>query len=574
MATARRFYVYALSAISLAVLLVGVTMLLDALLSVLGIGSGDVLYGSNQPNREQLTLGAALVAVGLPVWLIHWTIAERGVRGDGAEAEVERSSSLRGLYMAAMLAVLLAVAATRAVELLQDVIYTLGGQASLFGNASSALAGFVVAGVAWLYHLAVRFADWRRGPIHGAGAWLPRLYLYGAAGVGLLGLLASLSGLVDLALRAIFTPGQSLDAVDGTAWWVYPLAADLAPAVVAGVTWLGHWWYAGRLVTESSDRVAAERPARLRLAYFAGITVVLAGVVLVELIEVSQRLLQGALGVQVSDVEPLAVSTLGPVTAAALFAVAWWLHRGWWAADVSAVSRADPERAATAARLDAYGHALLGLAFVGVAAAWLIGLAIQAILGSADLLGGSDFLRTQLSAAAPTLVLGGAVWLWAWSTVLGRWHANPGVEAGSAVRRAALLAVLGASVVGAIGGFGFLFYRLFGALFGVALSSDVATDVSMPVGVVLVAVVAGTAHAMAIRRDQAIRAASAAAESAAPALAAPAEGAPDEADGGVAVVLRLTGPSEAPIRVALAALRRDLPAGYDLEVGEARPQAD
>ncbi len=573
MATARRFYVYALSGISLAVLLVGVTMLLDALLSVLGLGSGDVLYGSNQPNREQLTLGAALVAVGLPVWLIHWTIAERSVRGGGAEAEVERSSALRGLYIAAVLAILLAVAATRAVELLQDAIYGLGGQGSaVFGNPS-ALAGFAAAGSAWLYHLAVRFADWRRGSIHGAGAWLPRLYLYGAVGVSLLGLLASLSGLVDLALRAIFNSGQSLGSVGGAAWWLYPLAADLSAAVVAGGIWLGHWWYAGRLVAESSHRVAAERPARLRLAYFAGIGVVLAGVFLVQLIELSERLLERVLGVQTSNADPLAVSALGPLAAAALFAAAWWLHRGWLMGDTAALSSEDAERAATVARLDGYGHGLLGLAFMGAAAAWLIGLAIQATLGSAVVLVESDLLRTQVAVAAPALVLGAAVWLWGWSRVQGRWQANPTVEAGSAVRRAALLAVLGASVVGAIGGFGFLFYRLFGALFGVTLSSDVATDVSMPVGVVLVAVAAGVAHGMAIRRDQTIRAVAPAESSASPEPEAVA-GAPAGSPAGVAVVLRVTGPSEAPILLALEALRRDLPPGYDLEVAENRPAAD
>jgi hypothetical protein len=573
MATARRLYVYALSGISLAVLLVGVTLLFEVLLSALGIGSGEPLYGGGVANRQQLTLGAALVAVGLPVWLIHWSIAERSVRSGNADADVERSSALRGLYVAAVLAILLAVAATRAVELLQDLILALGGQGSgVFGNASSALAGFVVAAGAWLYHLAGRFADWRRGPIQGAGAWLPRFYLYGVVGVALLGLLASLSSLVDLALRAIFNPAPL--AVDGAAWWIYPLASDLPAALVAGVIWVGHWWYAGRLVAEPSERVAAERPARLRLAYFAGINVVLAGVVLVQLTDLAQTLLQRALGVEPFGADALAVSTLGSLAAAGLFAVAWWLHRAWWAADTLAISAHDPQRAPTTVRLDAYGHALLGLAFVGIGAAWLIGLSIQATLGSSPLFGGSDLLRTQLAVAAPALVLGAVVWLWAWSAAQGRWRANPAVEAGSAVRRAALLAVLGASVVGAIGGFGFLFYRLFGSLFGVALSSDVASDVSLPVGVVLVSAVAGVAHGLAIRRDQAIRASAEPLTAREPAVLAATEGAPAQPAGGVSVVLQLSGPAEGPILVALDALRRELPEGYVLEVREQRGVTD
>ncbi len=302
------------------------------------------------------------------------------------------------------------------------------------------------------------------------------------------------------------------------------------------------------------------------------IEVVLAGVVLVELTTLLRDLLQGVLGADVSDADPLAVRALGALAVAVLFAAAWWVHRAWLAADTLAVSSREGERAATVARLDAYGHALLGLAFVGVGAAWLIGLAIQATLGSSVLFGGSDFLRTQLAIAAPALVLGAVVWLWAWSAAQGRWQANRTVEAASPVRRATLLAVLGVSVVAGIGGFGFLFYRLFGSLFGVELSGDVAGDVSLPVGVVLVAAVAGITHGLAIRRDQAIRApgeAPAAALAAAlSADAVPAEEAPRSQAGGVSVALRLTGPSAEPIEAALDALRRELPPGYELEVRE------
>lgn len=565
MATARRVYVYLLSGVSLGVLLVGLSLLLDVLLSALGLGSGQYLYGSDQGRREQLTLGAALVAVGLPVWLIHWTLAERSVRSGRDGAEVERSGAMRGLYVAAVLAILLAFAASQATGLIRNLVYALGGgPPNAYGDPAGMLAALAVTVAAWVYHQAVRLDDWRRGPIHGAGAWLPRLYVYGAAGVSLLVLLLALIDLAGLALRAVFAVEQPVYA-DPVAWWLSPLTSSVAAVAVAGVIWIGHWWYAGRLVTESSDRVEAERPARLRLAYFGGIGVVLAGAVVIELIRALQPLAERALGIATpTGSDRLAVIVLGPLLGAVLFAVAWWLHRAWFAADTGAVARSDPGRLATADRLDMYGHALLGLAFTGVSAAWLIGVVIEATLGSASLLSGDDVLRRQMAIAAPALVLGAIVWLWAWSRAQRRRIADPSAEAASAIRRAALLAVLGSSVVGAIGGFGFLFYRLFGSLFGVSLSQDVATELSRPLGVIAVALVAGVTHGLAIRRDQSIRA-TAVGRTEPPSAVEPIS-APQAATG-VAVDLRLSGPDEGPIITALDALR-ELPPGYELQIRE------
>ena len=172
-----------------AVLLVGVSLLLEVLLSALGLGSGESLYGGGVGNRQQLTLGAALVAVGLP-GLAHPLDASLSAVCVLA-ARMRTSSGARRC----------AACTWRRCwpsswpwprpgrpSCSQDLIYALGGRArGVSATPPALLAGLVVAAVAWLYHLAVRLADWRRGPIHDAGAWLPRLYLYGAAGVSLLG---------------------------------------------------------------------------------------------------------------------------------------------------------------------------------------------------------------------------------------------------------------------------------------------------------------------------------------------------------------------------------------------------
>ncbi len=519
MVTARRLYVYVLSAISLAVLLVGLSTLVEVLLRGLGM-EGGALFEPASARREALTLGAALVAVGLPVWLVHWILAERGVRPGRPETDEELSSWVRGLYFAGVLAVLLGVAAVSLAQLVEHLVYSVAQSTSEVstGSVTSQLAALVVTGGAWVFHLAVRLRDWRRGRVTGAGAWLPRLYLYGAVGISLLVLLAALGGLVDLALRAALEPGESFGA---TPWWAFPLANSLAALIVGGVVWTGHWWYANQLASDTSGRMAIERPARLRLAYFAGILLVLAVVALANLVQAVSLLLQQAMGLDpVGGFDQnLLRMVVSPLITAILFGIAWWIHWHWLAQDTRAV--ADPLRPVHAARLETYGHALVGLGLSGVAAAWLIGLAIQAAFGSRAVLGGGDFLREQLAVMAPTLVLGTLVWLWAGSRAQARWAAGPVSEAGSAIRRTALFLVLGASVVAAIGGMGVLFYRLFGSVFGAFLSSDVAGDLAIPLGTLVVAAAAGSASGLLMRRDQAVRPAPAVAPAVPPPEPAP-----------------------------------------------------
>lgn len=90
-------------------LVAGLSMLLGVLLERLGLPATE-RFGES--TGERLTLATALVATALPVWGIHWFVAERSVRPDQTHAAVERTSSVRGLYFAVALAVLLGVAAS------------------------------------------------------------------------------------------------------------------------------------------------------------------------------------------------------------------------------------------------------------------------------------------------------------------------------------------------------------------------------------------------------------------------------------------------------------------------------
>ena len=103
MATARRLYLYIVSGIGLGLILSAGTTLLGLVLDRLGIHAVDpfssgpfpVATGSAPLNREALAGAIGLMAVGLPLWLIHWGLVERTVRRNGPEAEAERQSQMR-----------------------------------------------------------------------------------------------------------------------------------------------------------------------------------------------------------------------------------------------------------------------------------------------------------------------------------------------------------------------------------------------------------------------------------------------------------------------------------------------
>ncbi|MEM7530820.1 MAG: DUF5671 domain-containing protein [Chloroflexota bacterium] len=90
-ATVRRIYYYAVSATGLALLWVGSVEILRSML--------DVLFASGDLWEEPLANGLSLLAVGAPVWSLHWQAVQRVARQDSAEGGQERSSMPRRVYL-------------------------------------------------------------------------------------------------------------------------------------------------------------------------------------------------------------------------------------------------------------------------------------------------------------------------------------------------------------------------------------------------------------------------------------------------------------------------------------------
>ena len=174
--------------------------------------------------------------------------------------------------------------------------------------------------------------------------------------------------------------------------------------------WLGHAWYAGRLVRDPGWRGDSERPARLRMAYFVAVILATAAGTLYQLGEGVGAAISAVAGAATQG--SAAAAIVLPLLGAVPLAIAWWLHLG--AMRAEALASGDEDRVDTEARLELYPMAVVGLGFAAVGAAWLIGALVDTLFGGGRVLSGSDFVRDQVARYAPFAVLGVVLWIWAW----------------------------------------------------------------------------------------------------------------------------------------------------------------
>jgi len=94
-ANVRRLYYYLVAAIGLVLLWIGLVDLVRLLLDWLFVGG----RGLDEFRASQAANGLSLLAVGAPVWVIHWRTVQRTAEGEGMAAQAERHSGPRRAYL-------------------------------------------------------------------------------------------------------------------------------------------------------------------------------------------------------------------------------------------------------------------------------------------------------------------------------------------------------------------------------------------------------------------------------------------------------------------------------------------
>jgi hypothetical protein len=521
MATAKRLYLYGVSGASLMMGVLGATLLFRTLVNNFHVGPQyKTGSASSALDHDLLSLGLGLIVAGAIVWLFHWAIVERMVHGPDEAAAAERRSIVRSVYFAAVLGTSLPIAAAMWIQLVARVIADrLEAPATLTSTVlgmvlddATLLSVALAATLVFVYHAWIRDRDLRQTDlIAGAAAWVSRFYLYGAVFVGLVSALGQVSAIGrTLAQQAASVPtiggidvsslgnlggldntlGQLAQTPEG-ADWVRPVVTSIVGIVVWGGIWLGHWMYSLRLRRAGTQQGEAERISKVRVTFFAavvywGVLTVVSGA--------ADGL--GHLFASLTDVKNTAPTwylVFVPPVLAIPAGVAWWWHR----------MVAIEEEPAGPAGVSATRLLLYVTALVGIAA--LAGGAVQAIesvivqvfspLGAAN----PELWKLPVSLGIAALVVGGAIWAWAWFLAEARLRLDK-TDAVTYSRSYYLYVVLGASVVAGASGLSIFVYQYFHQIIGPDNPSLVA-EVAGSIAVLVVAGALLVYHAWIYRRD-------------------------------------------------------------------------
>jgi len=152
-ATVRRLYFYLVAGVGLVLTWVGAVQLLNALIDAL-LRSAPDAFGMIW--HEPLANGVSLLAVGAPVWALHWQAVQRVARSADAAGAAERTGLFRRIYLYGFAL----VSALFVLFQLSQVVYRI--LLWLLGDAAGALdaltvadelANAAVAALLWTVHL-------------------------------------------------------------------------------------------------------------------------------------------------------------------------------------------------------------------------------------------------------------------------------------------------------------------------------------------------------------------------------------------------------------------------------------
>ena len=561
MATAKRLYLYGVSGLSLGLVLYAASILLGLLFDRIELAASAPALSStdSQSSRESLSLAIGLIAVGLPTWLVHWSLAERMVTRAGPSAAAERQSIVRAVYFSLVLLWLAIGVVAWATDLLREAICSPLGATDPYPyyssrSVSGPLAWLLIGSGAFAYHAWIRARDLRQGPtITGAAAWWSRLTFYGFA-----------AGAITAALLAtgtvLGTVGDVLSGYSGRAWWVRPVVAGLVTALVYGAAWFGHWRYAVRLAARGDQQGLDERASRVRLTYFVWVAFVAVSYALACVGASLGAALRYVLGAWHTAWGQSIWGEIAVPLAMVLPLLAGWAWHRRRAIGESLALTGSPLRAVRP--LD-YMTSFVGLVTLAWVMVWFLAEMIQRITGPGLGVGSMDDWRSSAANAIGFMVAAAPFWLWPWLAGQRRLSSDRIGEASSTARRAFLFAVSGLAVAAAALSAAFIVYRMTRVATGLD-SSSLGSDVRVPLCAVIVAVPLLAFHAYWLRRDldETREAAQPAPITGAAAIPSPAALAPSAQPATSTQELVIGAPAEAdlePIRAWLVAV---LPAGY------------
>lgn len=482
MKTIRRLYVYAVALIGVEVVLWGVIGLLRSIFKTQDIVDGPT----------QLAQAFAFILVGLPIFLVHWLMAQKAAAKD----KEEHSSTLRALFLYGVLFATLVATAQNLLALIDRSMLQIahlsgglaiaGGSQSLADNLIAIAANIAIA--AYFYSIlqqdrrtlgdASRFDEVRR--------------LYRIVWVSY-SLVLTIFGAQQALNYAFRLPSSVLGSIG---------RETALNAIALLVTGAPIWFFAWRSL-QAALAQPEEQDSYLRLGFLYLLSMIGLITTMVTTGQLIYQLLLRALGEGFTWAKFLS-DVGGPISIGVPMAALWAYYRRWLATQVG--FDGDLARRAGKWRLSIYLRSLLGLVAVAAGLISLFSVLVPWTLGS--LYAGSEGLRTPLSGSLAALFIGLLVWLLAWREAQAQMALHEGIGESarrSVIRKVFLYLVVFGSVIGAMVSAGLSIYSLVNAALG-GTENDLWKTVIQNLANLLVFGVLLYYHLTILRADGSVRA--------------------------------------------------------------------
>lgn len=483
MKTIRRLYFYAVSIISMEVVVWGIISLLRSIFNV------------NKIVNDASTLAQALslIFVGVPIFLVHWFWAQRV----SAKDDEEKTATVRAIFFYGILLGTLIPSVQNLLALIDRTFLTtanlyvsrsiVGGSQTWTDNLIAIVVNLLIAAYFWN----ILKAEWFALPETENFTEIRRLHRFIWMLYGLLMVIYGAQQALDYTFT--LSTGNMLGALGQET-----AVNAIALLVIGAPIWFFSWRILQDVLADRSERESYLRLGILYLLSLGGVIVVLtAGGNLI------YKLLMQVLENGKSFAEFIQ-DIGGPISIGLPFAIVW-AYYGKWLNQQFAFDEDSPRRAGKQ-RLYFYILSFLGLAATFFAVVSLLSVVIDLSFTQAYL--SSSGFASALSTALGSLAVGLPLWLMTWRPMQAE-----AVEEGpvgdharrSVIRKIYLYLVLFASVIGGMISGGILIFTLINSLLG-GDTGNVAKSALNSLQILIWFVVLLLYHLSALRMDGAARA--------------------------------------------------------------------
>jgi len=476
MRTIRRLYFYSVAFISLEVVLWGLIGLLRSIFVPAVIGG----------SATRLAEALALILVGMPVFGLHWWVAQR----DSRREMDEHASGVRAFFLYAVLLSTLIPAIQSFLAVINRLFLdanhlsrlaaVVGSQQTWSDNLIALLMNALLAS----YFVTVLRTDWKQISQKETIINVRRISRYLWV---IYGLLLTVTGVQQILLFILQIPPSTFGSL---------LRADfingLALTLVGTPVWVWTWKTVQESLSEPPERESLLRLGLLYALSLAGVITVLTsgGIVLYLLLRqiLGEKMLLQTFVQQIS----------GPLSIGVPLAGVWAYYGNWLTRSMSEVP--DAPRRSGMRRLYSYILSAIGLGAAFIGLRMVLAFIVDALLGG-QAWGGT--LRLSLAAALSTLGVGLPLWLLTWRPMQA--EALSSGDAGdharrSLVRKIYLYLVLFVSVIGGMISAGSLVYLLLKALLGGG-ATDVLQGSLKALEILALFVLLGIYHGITLGKD-------------------------------------------------------------------------